>query len=155
MTAREAVNQSAIRIYMIAEDKRLRRRKYLRKEIATQETHVILPGTVVCVRLNQEKYFSGSMKEAYGSLSPYVVVISVDRSQQVYTYKIANLITLYAFSGNYTYNELELVNISYFSALRKVELNIKRKIKVHNGLAIFEIHYFDLKLCANESILNG
>ena len=154
MTARQALDHSALRIAMISEDKRLRRSKYLREEIVSQKTREILPGTVVCVKLNQEKHFASTVKESYGTLSPYVVVISVDKSQQVYTYKVANLITLHAFSGNYTYNELKVVDISYFSALKKVELNVKRKIKVFNGLAIFEIHYFDFKLCANESILN-
>ena len=126
----------------------------MRQEIATQKAHQLLPGTIVCVKLNQEKQFTGSVKESRGIHSPYLVVLSIDKSQQLYSYKLGNLITLHPLTGNYSYNELEVMDISYFSALKKVQLDIKRKIKVFDDLAIFEINYFDFKLCANKSIFS-
>jgi hypothetical protein len=150
MSATEAFNVSPLQILMITQDKHLRKRKYLRQEISSQGLHEIKVGCVVRVKINQEKDLI--KKESYGSLSPYFVVISLNKSQQVWTYKIANLLTLYQLNGNYTYNELKVVNISYFSAVRKVENDIKKKIKISGDLAFFRINYLDMILCSNKSV---
>ena len=134
---------------------KIRKRKYLKAEIGTQKFKNINPGTVVRVKLNQEKEFAAVKKESYGSLSPYLVVLSVDKSGTIWTYKLANLLTLMELGGSYTYNELITVNIPFFQAVKLLELDVRKKIKItDDNVAYFSINYFNMVLCANKSVLN-
>ena len=154
MSANEALLQNPLEILMISESKKIQKRKFLREEIATQGNHEISIGSVVCIRLNQDKIFASTRKESFGFLSPYYVVLSVDKSQLVWTYRLGNLLTMSLIQGSYTFNELQVMRISYFSAVRKVETDVKKVIKVENDIVHFKIRYLDMSLCSQKTILN-
>ena len=155
MSAQDALLTSPLEIMHVSNDKKIRKRKYLKAEIGTQKFKNINPGTVVRVKLNQEKEFAAVKKESYGSLSPYLVVLSVDKSGSIWTYKLANLLTLMELGGSYTYNELITVTIPFFQAVKLLELDVRKKIKItDDNVAYFSINYFNMVLCANKSVLN-
>ena len=154
MSANEALLQNPLEILMISESNKIKKRKFLREEIARQGSHVISVGSVVCIRLNQDKVFASSKKESLGFLSPYYIVLLVDRSQLVWTYKLGNLLTMSLIQGSYTFNELQVMQISYFQAVRKVETDVKKVLKVEKNIVYFKIRYLDMSLCAKKTILD-
>ena len=154
MSAHDALQTSPLEIMHVSNSRNIRKRKYLKAEIKTQNFKNINVGAIVRVKLNQDKEFAAVKKESYGSLSPFLVVLSVEKSGTVWTYKLANLLSLMEYDGSYTYNELITVNIPFFEAVRILELDVKKTIKIDDNVAYFSIKYFDMVLCANKSVQN-
>lgn len=156
MSAKEALMAQPMEIMMISESKKLQRRKYLREAVQNQNygRNNFSIGNLVRVKVFVDKQFSSSTKESYGQLSPYYVILDIDKNRALWTYKIGNIFNFEALPGSYSFHELKLMNISLFDAIEKESKNIKNVVKKDDLQVWFRIDYLDMLICANLSILH-
>ena len=152
ISAKEALNSRPMDILMLSNSIRLRRRKYLRKELENQS--VISLGTIVRVRLYVDKKFKSSVKESYSRFSPYYVVTDIDKTRDVYTYGVSDIFTFVPLSAMYSKAELKICDIDLFNACSKEEINISKVIKYDKELVYYKSYYLDHEFCAQKSIMS-
>ena len=111
-------------------------------------------GTVVRIVKNQAKEFSSSKKESYEHLSPYFVILDVDKSREIWTYKVGNLLNMKLLRGTYGIHELVAMKIGFKRAREKEEKNIVKILRKTKDICHFRVRYEDMIINANLSILN-
>ena len=152
MSASEALRHEPQYMMLLSESKKLKKRKYLRKELVDQKE---LPlGSVVRIKKFLDKEFKSTAKESYGHLSRLLVVKETVKDREIWTYKVADIFTLECISGSFSCAELKCVNLSYVEACEKESLNVRKIIGTENGIIQYQTEYNDVKFCANESLVS-
>ena len=151
MSAQEALNHSALDVMMISSSKKLKKRKHLREELRDQPTVEIPLHTVVRVKKFLDKEFS--QKESYPHMSKYFIIISVDKSRDIWTYKLGDIFTFNPLYGKYSRAEIQIVNISHIVACKKEETTVKKILKSDINYVWYKIDYCDTTFCANKSLI--
>ena len=105
------------------------------------------------IRKYQDKDFQSSSKESYGSFSPMFVILSVDKSRAIYTYKLGNIFTLRAIKGSFNRHELKISYLNWLEACKKIEITVEKIVKINNGVITYKTKYFDYDFVANESLI--
>ena len=154
MSATEAFQHNPLEVMMLALSIRKKKRKFLRIELEDQQKRVIELGTVVRIKKNQSKDFSSVKKESYEHLSPYFVVLGLDKSREVWTYRLGNILNMKLLSGTYSFNELVIMPIEFQKAREKEEKQIVKIVKRRKDVLYYRIKYQDMFLSANASLLN-
>lgn len=153
MSPFESLQHSPLEVMMISESEKKRKRRFLREEIAIQEKKRILEGTIVRIKKNQNKDFASVKKESYQYLSPYYIVLSIDKSREVWTYIVGNIFTFQPLEGQFSRNELVVMPIDLLAACEKEERNVKSVVKKDFQYCWYKVDYLDMTFCANISLL--
>ena len=151
MSAKDALLMRPLDVMAISNSLRLKRRKFLKKELNSQRE--ILLGTIVRIRIFVSKSFASVVKESYGRLSPYFVVISIDKTRDIYSYRLCDIFTFKPLSGSYSRAELKISKISLFEACDMEEKRVKKIIEYKDGNVFFQAHYRGHVFCAQKSFV--
>ena len=87
-------------------------------------------------------------------MSPYFVVLGVDKTREIWTYKVGNLLNMKLLNGSYGFHELVVMPISFQSAREKEEMNIVKVVKKFEDVCFFRVQYENMVISANISILH-
>lgn len=128
MSAKAALDMNAMDLVMLSRNYQVKSRKHLRAELLGQK--VLAVGTIVRVVRFVDKNFSSTVKESYGRLSPYYIIVDIEKTRSVFSYMLADIFTFFPLSGTFTIAELKQCNISHVSACEKTELMVKKVLKV-------------------------
>lgn len=152
ISPREAIeNHTPLDVLMISNSRKLKKRKFLMNEMLNQKEIPLF--SIIKVVLFTAKQFTGSRKESYSIFSPYRVVVEINKSRDVWTYKIANIFTWQVIDAEYSKAEIRLCNINFIDACRKEEKLIKKIVKYSNDLVYYEIFNCNIVFCANRSLI--
>ena len=152
MSAMDALNHDPGYVVLVSESKKLKREKFRRKE--TNNNVKIPLKSVVKIKKNADKQFSSVAKESYGHLSQMFVVVGVDKSRPIWYYSIANLFSLEALSGSFSRAELVVINVDFIEACDKESRNVRKIIKIQDGLVEYNVQYNDIVFVANDSLID-
>ena len=153
MSATEALNHEPGYIVLVSESRKLKREKFRRREM-NNNVEIRLK-SVVKIKKNVDKEFSSVAKESYGHLSHMFVVVGVDKSRAIWYYSIANLFTLEPMSGSFSRAELVVINVDFIEACDKESRNLRKIVKIQNGIVEYNVHYSDIVFAANKSLVDG
>lgn len=149
MSPQDALSMRPQDVVSISNSIRMKRRKYLKRELIDQKQ--IKLGTIVRIRLYVDKEFSS--KESYDRFSPYFLVIGIDKTREIFTYRVCDIFTFATLGSSYSRAELKICNISLFGACDKEEKRIKKVVKYKNEIVYYETFYRDYVFCAKKSIV--
>ena len=153
ISAKEALNHKPEYISMVWQSNKIKRRKYVKKEIESPSK--ILPKFTL-VRIVKFKDKEMFKKESYGSLSEVMfVIIDYEVHDFITYYKLGNLFTCEAmFSCTFSFYEIKVVNLSYAFACYQAQLNIDYVIAYVNNDIVFKPKGYDTKILGPKRLLD-
>ena len=151
MSPFDALNMRPMDLAMISSDMKIRRNKYFRKEL--YEEQLLSVGTIVRIKFFVSKKFSSVVKESYGRLSVYFIIIEIERQRPLSFYKLADIFTFQPLHGTFSRAELLKVSISHIAACRKMQFSIKNVIKYDGGLVMYHSNYRNHVFVASDTLL--
>jgi len=154
MSAEEALTHTPLYMTMVNKSRTIQKRKYLRRELNNQHLNTLSLLTIVRVKKFTAKDFKSENKESYGSFSPLFVIMAVDKSREIYTYKLGNIFNFKPIIGLFSRHELKISSLTWLQACKKEERNVEKIIKIDkNGIVFYKTFYSDSVFCANKSLI--
>ena len=149
MSPKDALSMKPQDVVSVSNSIRMKRRRYLKRELIDQKE--IKLGSIVRIRIYVSKQFS--IKESYDRFSPYFMVIGIDKTREIFTYRLCDIYTFVTLSSSYSKAELKLCSISLFEACDKEEKRIKKVVKFENEIVYYESFYRGYVFCAKKNIV--
>ena len=149
MSPKDALSMKPQDVVSVSNSIRMKRRRYLKRELIDQKE--IKLGSIVRIRIYVSKQFSS--KESYDRFSPYFMVIGIDKTREIFTYRLCDIFTFVTLSSSYSKAELKLCSISLFEACDKEEKRIKKVVKFENEIVYYESFYRGYVFCAKKNII--
>ena len=141
-------------IVLLKSSNRLRRRKWLRKEIENDKKIPIF--SIVRIKVFKDKKFG--YKESYGiHTKDMYVIIGSEMYNSVRYYKLGYLFSLLPLgSATYSSREITVLGITYaFACYNQSLIDVKLKNKLLNGLVEYEIKYNKKCFIGPEKLLSS
>ena len=137
LSANEALNHDPQYVSMIWHSNRIRRRKYVKREILNKTPNLPKFTVVRILKFKDKEMFK---KESYGSLSELMfVVLDYDLSHFITYYRLGDLLTLKPmFNCTFSIHELKVTKMSYAFACYQAQLNIDYVVTYVNNDIIFK-----------------
>ena len=58
-------------------------------------------------------------------------------------------------SGSFSRAELVVINVDFIEACDKESRNLRKIVKIQNGIVEYNVHYSDIVFAANKSLVDG